>query len=108
MVYLCSITLKQRDMKATETTQVFDRVTRQYRKVRVVDAHYVTENGEHLYRVETKGRTGTTLYALYGYIDQFGYERPVYGMSGATGHGWGGRIIGYVTREEGEAKNIRF
>ena len=23
-------------------------------------------------------------------------------------HGWSGRIIGYVTREEGEAKSIRF
>lgn len=94
-------------MKATETTQVFDGVTRKYREVEIGE-HCYTEKGENLIRIETKGRTGTTFYVRLNYIYN-GVEQPVYGMGGSTGHGWGGRIIGYVTREEAEAnEKIRF
>ena len=84
----------------------FDAITRKYREVEVSDSYY-TENGEILYRVETKGRTGRTLYASKFYISN-GKETNVYGMGGATGHGWGGRIAGYVNLAEIEKYNIRF
>jgi hypothetical protein len=82
----------------------YDAITRKYREVEISGSHY-TENVQLLYWVETKGKSGRILATIY-YISD-GKELPVYGMGGATGHGWGGRIIGYVTKDEAKANNIK-
>jgi hypothetical protein len=97
--HLCVVVLNKTNMTK------YDAITRKYREVEISGSQY-TENGQPLYRVETKGKSGRTLYATIYYISD-GKELPVYGMGGATGHGWGGRIIGYVTKDEAKANNIK-
>lgn len=65
-----------------------------------------TEGGEMLYRIETHGRTGKTLYRNANYI-QNGKELPVFGTGGSTGHGWGGTIKGYLTSEECDRYGVK-
>ena len=84
----------------------FDGITRKYREVEISDNCY-TENGEQLYRVETKGKTGRVLYGNLFYLLSDGKERQIFGMGGSTGHGWGGLVAGYVTKEEAEKYGIR-
>lgn len=59
-------------------------------------AHYKL-NGEMLFRIETKGRTGKSLYKNSSYLDANCNQRPVMGSDGSTGHGWGGRVVGFMT-----------
>ena len=77
----------------------FDGLYRRYINVTIDGGYYLNENGEILLRVETKGRTGKVLYRSSFYI-MGGKETQVYGMDGSTGHGWGGRIVGYATLAE--------
>jgi len=77
----------------------WDGLTGKYKDVIVGDGFYTTLNGDKLFRIETKGRTGKTLYSNSFYLNK-GKENPVYGMNGSTGHGWGGKIIGYATESE--------
>ena len=83
----------------------FDYITRRYRDVEIGDGYY-TEGGEMLYRIETHGRTGKTLYRNANYI-QNGKELPVFGTGGSTGHGWGGTIKGYLTSEECDRYGVK-
>lgn len=87
-------------------TRIFDGLTRNYREVEVAEGYY-TQNGEKLYRVETKGRYGKKLYRNGYYINKEGKEESVYGMGGSTGHGWGGRIEGYVLESELEKFGVK-
>ena len=57
-------------------------------------------NGERLYRIETKGRSGKTLYRNGSYLDSKGNQTPCMGSGGATGHGWGGSVIGFMTLKQ--------
>ena len=77
----------------------WDGITRKNKDVIVGDDFYTTLNGDKLFRIETKGRTGKTLYSNGFYLNG-GKENSVYGMNGSTGHGWGGQIIGYATESE--------
>lgn len=85
--------------------RIFDGLTRQYREVEVSE-HCYTENGKELYRIETKGKTGKKLYRN-GYYLTNGKEDQVYGMGGSTGHGWGGKVVGYILESEFEQFNIK-
>lgn len=86
--------------------RIFDGLTRQYREVVIKDNCY-TQNGEKLYRIETKGKSGKKLYRNGYYFNNEGKEEPVYGMDGSTGHGWGGRIVGYLLKEELEKYGVK-
>lgn len=87
--------------------KIYNRLTGKNIEVEVTERYY-TLNGERLYRVETKGRTGVKKYINGSYLykkvwndeNSLIVESPVYGMNGATGHGWGGSICGYITKEE--------
>jgi hypothetical protein len=84
-----------------ETLKKWDGLSRTYRDVTVQEGFYCLAGGERLYRIETKGRTGLSLYSNGYYLDiKTGRENPVYGMNGATGRGWGGKIVGYATKQE--------
>lgn len=85
--------------------RIFDGLTKKYREVEVSNECY-TENGEDLYRIETKGKSGKKLYRNGYYIND-GKEQPVYGMGGSTGHGWGGKIVGYILKSEFEQFGIK-
>lgn len=84
----------------------YNSITRKYQEVVISDGFYITETGDKLYRIETKGRTGRTQYRN-GYYLHNGKERAVYGSDGATGHGWGGRIIGYATEQDMISSNVK-
>ena len=84
----------------------FDGITKKYREVEISE-HCYTESGDELYRVETKGKTGKTLYGNLFYLYSNGKERQVFGMGGSTGHGWGGSIVGYVTKDDAEKYGIK-
>ena len=88
----------------TTMKQVYDAFTRSYRDLLVVPGknYYVTVIGEPVFRIETKGRTGKTMYRNLYYMSD-GHEIRVHGMDGATGKGWGGMICGYMTRSEIDA-----
>lgn len=89
-----------KDNKVTIISKrIFDALTKQYREVTVAD-HYYTQNGKMIYRIETKGKTGKKLYKNGYYLNNEGKEEPVYGMDGSTGHGWGGRVVGYLLESE--------
>ena len=91
-------------MKTTEVLKKWDGLSRSYREVIANDGFYCLIDGTRLYRIETKGRTGKSLYSNDRYLNrENGKEIVVYGMGGPTGHGWGGRIIGYATKPEIEA-----
>lgn len=77
----------------------FNSITGKYIEVNVGEFAYVNLNGELLFRIETKGRTGKILYRNCFYLDR-GIESQVYGSGGSTGRGWGGSIIGYLTEKE--------
>lgn len=68
---------------------------------------YVDEQGNRLFRIETKGRTGKVQYRNAAYLNDNGREFAASGMGGSTGHGWGGSIIGYATEADLEGTNIR-
>ena len=85
--------------KTKEQIQVWDGITASYRSVYESGNFYSTVKGERLYRVETKGISGKTLYSNGYYIEEH-KEMKVYGMGGSTGHGWGGSIVGYATEKE--------
>ena len=93
--------------------RIFDGLLRRYLNViKHEDGYYVNESGEKLYRIETKGRTGKTLY-YNGFYIMGSCEMRVQGMGGQTGHGWGGRIVGYLILDEirdykGRIKHIYF
>ena len=70
-----------------------------------VFCHYEL-NGERLYRIETKGRTGKSLYKKYSYLDSKGNQTSCTGSEGATGHGWGGSVIGFMTLKQIEESNL--
>jgi len=94
---------KQTKKEVTEPLQKvikkWDAITGKYRDVLVDDKYYTTLDGEKLLRIETKGKTGKKLYSNDSYLDN-GKESPVFGMGGSTGHGWGGKIVGYATELE--------
>lgn len=91
-----------------KTITKWDGLSRKYREVVANDGAYSLIDGTKLYRIETKGRTGKTLYAKSFYLSLLdGKERPVHGMDGATGFGWGGQIIGYLTKEEIEKYPVK-
>ncbi len=94
----------------------FNGITSKYIDVEVSsDEQFYTVGGEKLYRIETKGRTGTKRYAngfYLGHSNRMDPDSPivevdVYGMGGATGHGWGGRVLGYLTECECEQYGIK-
>ena len=64
-------------------------------------------NGERLYRIETKGKTGKSLYKNYSYLNGKGQQTTPNGMDGATGHGWGGSVIGFMTLKQIEMSNLK-
>ena len=68
-------------------------------------AYYI--NDERVLRIETAGKSGKKLYTRYTYIDDKGYNFPCMGLSGATGHGWGGHVEGYLTKKQIEDLNIK-
>lgn len=86
--------------------RIFDSITKQYRDV-VVSGNCYTQNGEELYRIETKGKSGKKLYRNGYYLNNEGKEEPVYGMGGSTGHGWGGRVVGYLLKSELEKYGLK-
>lgn len=91
-----------------ETIKKWDELSRTYRDVIVCDGCYCLEDGTPLYRIETKGRTGKTIYLNGYYLDyNTGKENSVHGMDGATGHGWGGKILGYATEDEINSYKIK-
>jgi len=58
-------------------------------------------NGEKLFRIETKGKSGKSLYSNGNYLNaETGKQRQVSGMDGSTGHGWGGSVVGFYTLEQ--------
>ena len=63
-------------------------------------------NGKRLYRIETKGRYGKSLYSNCFYLDSKGNQEPCLGSGGATGHGWGGSVIGFMTLKQIEESNL--
>jgi len=85
-----------------ETIKIWDGFSRTYRDVTVQEGFYcLTTGGDRLYRIETKGHTGRFLYPNSFYLDsKTGREKLVHGMDGATGRGWGGKIVGYATKQE--------
>jgi len=82
-----------------EQIKVWDGLSKTYRIVNINDNFYSTMEGKKLYRIETKGKSGKTLYSNCYYRENQ-KEMPIYGMGGSTGHGWGGEIIGYATEQE--------
>jgi len=77
---------------------IIDNIKR--RRLEVEQSEYFyTLNGEKLFRIETKGKTGKSWYCNGCYIYNNKEQQP-YGMGGATGHGWGGQIVGYLTEQE--------
>ena len=90
----------------TASVKRFEGISRRYITVSVEDNHFVNENGEILFRIETKGAYGKTLYRNSRYVVD-SKECSVYGMGGATGHGWGGQIMGYLTLAEIENSNLK-
>ena len=86
----------------------WDGLSRTYREVIISNGFYCLTDGTRLYRIETKGRTGRSLYSNGYYLNsETGNESPVYGMSGSTGHGMGGRIIGYATNQEIKSFSVK-
>jgi hypothetical protein len=83
------------------TKRIFDALSGKYRDLIIMPdtSYYVTQSGEPVFRIETKGRTGKVMYRNLFYIVD-GRELRVHGCDGATGHGWGGQICGYLTRKE--------
>lgn len=86
--------------------RIFDSITKQYRDV-VVSGNCYTQNGEELYRIETKGKSGKKLYRNGYYLNNEGKEESVYGMGGSTGYGWGGRVVGYLLKSELEKYGVK-
>lgn len=70
-------------------------------------ACYRNAGGDRLFRIETKGSTGRTLYRNGWYITPIGTEMAAHGMSGSTGRGWGGSIQGYLTEAEIDQSNLK-
>ena len=62
---------------------------------------------QFLYRIETKGKTGKTLYKNSSYLNEKGRQTPPTGMDGATGHGWGGYVIGFMTQEQMDKSDLK-
>lgn len=85
--------------------KIWDALNRIYRNVDLTDRFY-SENGNKLYRIETKGKTGKTLYAN-GYYIFSNKESSVSGSGGSTGHGWGGRVCGYIPESDFNKFNIK-
>lgn len=85
----------------------FNPITRKYQEVRLANGYYTNDAGDKLFRIETKGRTGRTQYRNEFYLHADGKESSVYGAGGATGHGWGGQIIGYATEQDMINSSIR-
>lgn len=83
----------------------FDNITRQYREVEIQEGFY-TQDGQKLFRVETRGRSGKVLYRSQRYIRD-GKEVAPFGMGGSTGHGWGGSIKGYLLESELEKYGVK-
>ena len=80
--------------------KIWNSIFNRYQEVIKSEEFYINADGEKLIRIETKGKTGKSLYKRRYYIRQNGQEDTVMGMDGATGHGWGGRIVGYMTEKE--------
>lgn len=90
------------------TITKWDGLSRSYREVIVSNGFYCLTDGTRLYRIETKGRTGRSLYSNGYYLNsETGKENSVHGMGGATGHGWGGQIVGYATKQEIESYSVK-
>ena len=87
-------------------TKVWNPILNVYSEYEVVDGAYY-DNGERVLRIETAGKSGTKLYTRYTYIDKKGCNFPCMGLSGATGHGWGGSIQGYLTKKQIEDLGIK-
>lgn len=68
--------------------------------------HYELD-GQILYRIETKGRTGKSLYANSGYVNSDGKMTSVTGSQGGTGKGWGGRVVGFLTKSQIDAYPVK-
>ena len=78
----------------------YDSITKSYKELEVNEKGFYTENGEKIFRIETKGKSGKKLYTNGFYLNNKLQENPVFGMGGSTGHGWGGYIVGYLTEKE--------
>lgn len=91
-----------------QTLKKWDGLSRTYREVIISNGFYCLTDGTRLYRIETKGRTGRSLYSNGYYLNpETGKESSVHGMDGSTGHGWGGQIIGYATKQEIESNQVK-
>ena len=65
-------------------------------------------DGERLFRIETRGKSGKSLYKKINYLNQDTLKQnPVFGSDGATGHGWGGSVIGFMTLKQIETSNLK-
>lgn len=80
-------------------TKVWNGLLNAYCEYEIIDGAYFL-NGERVYRIETCGKSGTKLYTRYTYIDKNGYNFPCFGLSGSSGHGWGGTIQGFLTQNQ--------
>jgi hypothetical protein len=91
-----------------QTLKKWDGLSRTYREVIISNGFYCLTDGTRLYRIETKGRTGRSLYSNGFYLNhKTGKENPVHGMDGPTGRGWGGQIVGYATKQEIESNPVK-
>ena len=90
-----------------ETLTKWDGLTRKYREVLVNNGYYTLIDGTPLFRIETKGKTGKSLYSKSIYLFEDGKEISAQGLGGSTGYGWGGSIVGYLTKEEIEKYPIK-
>lgn len=99
------VVLNNKTKATMETKKIFNGLTRRYETVEVGEFAYM-RNGEALVRVERWGRSGKVLHRNDAYIRN-GKESAVMGMGGATGHGWGGMVVGYCTVEECVMYNVK-
>jgi len=87
-------------MKSTvESFKVWNQILNSYSEFIKKDGSYFIGE-ERVLRIETAGKTGTKLYTKFSYINANGSELPCMGLSGATGHGWGGQVQGYLTKTQ--------
>ena len=78
----------------------YNQVDNNFMEVIVSGSSYSLPDGTPLVRLETWGCYGKKVRPNRDYLSDTGKEFPVHGMDGATGMGWGGRIIGYCTEEQ--------
>lgn len=97
-----SLIIENLEIMATQI-KIWNGISKEYEMVSVITTDvsgWYERDGVRLIRIETKGKSGKTMYRSPGYISPKGIECEVFGMDGSTGHGWGGKILGYMTEIE--------